>query len=163
MRYEAVGGLRRFRFILLEFYIFRGSELGNALPLNLPWFLLPISLAIHVVESRALSLLDLPCYFVRLGTKIVGLFAVQEERGSLVIASLGVVKGYRRLGIGTCILRHVETSARLRGKSLLKVDVYRGNVPAQRFYTKYGFSFARGGGMRNLAKGSKRVDAPPPT
>ncbi len=96
---------------------------------------------VYIVETRALALLRLRCYFVRLETRIVGLFAIKESHGSLLLVSLGVAKKYRRLGIGTCILRYAEKIAEREGKRWLEVGVLRKNIHAQQFYTKYGFSF----------------------
>lgn len=110
---------------------------------------------LHIVKSRALVLLRLPCYFVKIDAKIVGLWAVQEQHESLLVASLGVAKGYRRLGIGTRILVHVEAVARHMGKRWLEVDVLRKNIPAQRLYTKYGFSFIQGGRIHYIMRGKK--------
>ena len=107
------------------------------------------------MKSRAFALLRLPCCFVKLETKIVGLFAIQEHHESLLVASLGVAKDYRGLGIGTCILSYIEAIARHMGKKLLEVDVLQKNVPAQRFYTKYGFTFIQNERMHCLMRGKK--------
>lgn len=162
LRLEAAKRLGRLRFILLEFLFFRDSEEGGALPLSLPWSLSPLSLALHTVKSRALSLLRLPCYFVRLGKETVGLLAMQDQNECLIVASLGVARRYRRLGIGTCILGHVETTARRMGKRILKVDVYGKNTPALRFYTEYGFTLVPSLSTRSMMKGSKPVSAGKP-
>jgi len=139
LQFEATRGIRRLQFLLLEHRFFKDS----ALPLNLPWFLFPFSLMLHIAKTRALALLKLPCYFVKLETRIVGLFAVQERNESLLIASLGVAKEYRRLGIGTCMLGYIETIARRMGKKWLEVDVWKKNIPAHQLYIKYGFTFIR--------------------
>lgn len=157
LHFEAVRRIKRLQFIFLEFYFFRDTESGSVLPLNLSWLLSPLSLTLHIVKSHALSLLFLPCYLVKLEAKTVGLLAIQERRESLVVASLGVARRYRRLGIGTCILRYVETTAKHRGRRSLEVDVYEKNAPAQRLYASYGFTFSHGARMRNMMKGSKRV------
>jgi len=153
--FEAVRGLKRLRFLLLEYRFFRDSEGGSALPLRLPWLLSPLSLILHIVNSRAFALLRVPCYFVKLKTKIVGLMAIQELDQSLVVASLGVAKEYRRLGIGTCILAYIETTAKHLGKRWLEVDVLMKNIPARRLYTEYGFAFIRSGKMSFIMRGKK--------
>jgi GNAT superfamily N-acetyltransferase len=157
LRFEAARRLGRLRFVLLEYLFFRDSEEGGALPLNLPWFLSPLSLALHIIKSRALSLLRLPCYFVKLGKEAVGLLAIQDRNECLIVASLGVARRYRRLGIGTCILGNIETTAKHMGKRTLEVDVYEKNIPALRLYTKYGFTFVPSLSMRSMARGSKSV------
>jgi len=141
LQFEAVKGIKRLQFLLLEYRFFKDSEEGSALPLSLPWLLSPLSLMLHVAKTRALALLRLPCYFVKLETEIVGLFAIQERHESLLVASLGVAKDYRRLGIGTCILGYIETIAKHMGKRWLEVGVWKKNTPAKQLYTKYGFTF----------------------
>lgn len=155
LQFEAVGGIKRLQFLLLEYRFFKNSEEGSALPLNLPWPLSPLSLMLHIAKSRALALLKLPCYFVKLEKRFVGLLAIQEHHESLLVASLGVAKGYRRLGIGTCILGYIETIARHMGKGWLEVDVLRKNIPAQRLYTKYGFTFIQSERMFFIMRGKK--------
>ena len=155
LQFEAVRRIKSLQFLLLEYLFFRDSEAGGAPPLNLPLLLSPLSLVLHIVKSRALALLSLPCYFVKLETKIVGLFAIQEHHESLFVASLGVAKDYRGLGIGTCILSYIEAIARHMGKKLLEVDVLQKNVPAQRLYTKYGFTFIQNERMHCLMRGKK--------
>jgi GNAT superfamily N-acetyltransferase len=141
LKLEAASGLKHLQFILLEYRFFKDSEEGSALPLNLPRVLAPLSLALHIVESRALTLLRLPCYFVKLETRIVGLWAVQERHESLVVASIGVAKEYRGLGIGTCILSYIEAIAKHLSKRWLETLVLSRNIPAQRLYSKHGFAF----------------------
>jgi ribosomal protein S18 acetylase RimI-like enzyme len=155
LQFEAVRGIKRLQFLLLEYRFFKNSKEGRALPLNLPWPLSPLSLMLHIAKSRALALLKLPCYFVKLEKRIVGLLAIQEHHESLLVASLGVAKGYRRLGIGTCILGYIETIARHMGKRWLEVDVLRKNIPAQRLYTKYGFTFIQSERMFFIMRGKK--------
>jgi len=155
LQFEAVKGIKRLQFILFEYRFFKDSEEGRALPLNMPWPLSPLSVMLHIVKSRALTLLRLLCYFVKLETKIVGLLAIQEHHESLLIASLGVAKEYRRLGIGTCILGCIETIARHMGKGWLEVDVLRKNIPAERLYTKYGFTFIQNERMLFIMRGKK--------
>jgi GNAT superfamily N-acetyltransferase len=155
LQFEAAKGIKRLQFLLLEYRFFKDSEEGSALPLNLPWLLSPLSLMLHIVKSRALALLRLPCYFVKLETRTVGLWAIQEHHESLLVASLGVAKEYRRLGIGTCILGCTEAIARHMGKKWLEVDVLRKNILAQRLYTKYGFTFIQNERVRCIMRGKK--------
>jgi ribosomal protein S18 acetylase RimI-like enzyme len=155
LQFEVARRIRRLQFLLLEYRFFEDNEEGSALPLNLPWPFFPLSLMLPIVKSCALVLVRLPCYFVKIDAKIVGLWAVQEQHESLLVASLGVAKGYRRLGIGTRILVHVEAVARHMGKRWLEVDMLRKNIPAQRLYTKYGFSFIQDGRIHYIMRGRK--------
>lgn len=155
LQLETVRGIGRLQFLLLEYSFFKASEGDGALPLSLPWFLCPVSFVLHIVKSHALILIRLPCYFVKLKTKIIGLWAIQELHESLLVASLGVAEEYRRLGIGTYILSYAETIASRMGKKWLEVDVLKKNIAAQRFYTKYGFTFIHSERARNILRGKK--------
>jgi len=158
LQFEAVKRIKRLQFLLLEYRFFKDSEEGSALPLSLPWFLSPLSLMIHIVKTRALALLTLPCYYVKLETKTVGLLAIQEHHESLLVASLGVAKEYRRLGIGTCILGYTETIAKRMGKRRLETLVLRKNIPAQRLYTKFGFTLIKSERMHCIMSKETRTD-----
>jgi len=155
LQFETAKGIKRFQFLLLEYRFFKDSEKGSALPLNLPRPLSPLSLVLHIAKSHALVLLKLPCYFVKLETRTVGLFATQGHRESLLVASLGVAKEYRRLGIGTCILNTIERLAKRMGKRWLEVDVLKKNVPARRVYSRFGFTFIYSERRHNVIRGKK--------
>jgi hypothetical protein len=155
LQFESARGIGRLQFLLLEYSFFKTSEGGSALPVNMPWFLCPVSLVLHIVQSHALVLMRLPCYYVKLRMKTIGLWAIQELSESLLVASLGVAKEYRRLGIGTCILGHVERIAKHSGKKWLEVDVLNKNVAAKRFYAKYGFTFIDSERSRKILRGKK--------
>jgi len=158
LQFEAVGGIKRLQFLLLEYCFFKDSKEGRALPQSLPWLLSPLSLMLHIVQTRALALLRLPCYFVKLETEIVGLMAVQEHHESLLVASLAVAKDYRRLGIGTCILDRIETIARHMAKRWLETLVLRKNIPAQRLYTEYGFTLIQSERMHFIMRKEIGID-----
>nr|MDO8098097.1 GNAT family N-acetyltransferase [Candidatus Njordarchaeota archaeon] len=157
LRFEEEKGVKRLHFILLEYRFFEDGKEGSGLPRSLPWLLSPLSLLLHIVKSRAPVLLRLPCYFVKLERKVVGLFAAQEHIESLLVASFAVAKRFRRLGIGTCILDHIEKIARHMSKRWLEVDVLRKNIPAQRLYAEYGFAFIQSGRIRYLMRGKKPI------
>jgi GNAT superfamily N-acetyltransferase len=131
------------------------EEEGSALALKLPWLLTPLSLLLHIMDSHALTLLKLPCYFTKLNKEIIGVFAFQEYHKRLLVASLGVRKQYRRLGIGGMILQQIEKTAIHMHKQWLEVDVLRKNVLARRLYTKSGFTFIQHDGKRSIMRGRK--------
>jgi len=74
------------------------------------------------------------------------------------VASLGVKKEYRRLGVGTCILGYIETTAKHMGKRWLETLVLRKNIPAQRLYTKYGFTFIQSERMHCIMRKETCID-----
>jgi len=158
LQFEAVRGIRHLKFLLLEHRFFKDSEEGSALSASLPWPLSTLSLMFHIAETHALVLLRLPCYFVKLEAEIVGLFAIQEYHESLRVASLGVAKEYRRLGIGTFILDYIETIAKHLDKRWVEVDVFGKNAPAQRLYASYGFKFFQTNRMLYRMRKEIRID-----
>jgi len=158
LHFEAVRGIQRLQFLFLEYRFFKDSEEGSALYLSLPWILSPLSFVLHIVKTRALSLLTIPCYFVKIETKIVGLLAIQEHHESLLVASLGVAKEYRRLGIGTCILGYTEAIAKHLDKRWLETLVLTKNIPAQQLYTKCGFTFIQSERMHCIMRKETCID-----
>jgi ribosomal protein S18 acetylase RimI-like enzyme len=129
-------------FNLLEFRFFRNSERGVALVLGNHWFLsmlvvVPYVLSMELIFFRARR------YLVMLGKNVVGVVVFHEEPDSLLVATLGVAKPYRRLGVATYVLRRAEKLAVQLGKGWLELTVLKGNTPAQRLYVKSGFSAAK--------------------
>jgi GNAT superfamily N-acetyltransferase len=57
-----------------------------------------------------------------------------------LLDELYVVPGRRGQGIGSAIIEALLTLARARGVDLLEVNVDEGDVDAQRFYVRHGFS-----------------------
>jgi len=158
LQFNPVNGVKRLQFLLLEYRFFKEGNEGSALPVNLPWILFPLSLMLYIVKTYALALLRLPCYFVKLETKIVGVMAIQEYGESLLIGSLGVAKEYRGLGIGICVLDYIETIAKHMGKRWLETLVLRKNIPAQRLYAKYGFTFIQSERMYFVMRKETHID-----
>ena len=156
--FELARGIRRPLFILSEYEFFRGGGAGSsALVLDLPWPFWLASMLLHILESHAITLLKLPCYYVKVNMKTLGLFAYQENHESLRVASLAVRRQFRRLGIGESLLHLVETTARKMHKKWLEVDVLKKNVPARRLYTNYGFTLQQRSGNRRIMRGRKSL------
>ena len=156
LRFELCRGIMRPLFVFIEYRLFKDSEEeGSALALQLPRFLAPLSMLVHIIESHALTLLKLPCYLTKFDGEITGVFAYQEYNESLLVASLGVRKTYRRLGIGSLILKQIEKAARKMRKKYLEVDVLIKNIPAKRLYERTGFKFLRRSKKRSISRGTK--------
>ena len=142
LKFELCRGIRRPLFLFDEYSLFKESEKeGSPLAVQLPPFLDPMSFLIHILESHALTLLKLPCYLAKLDGETVGVFAYQKFQESLFVASLGVKKQYRRMGLGTLLLEQMEKAARILHKRSLEVDVRIKNAPAKRLYAGYAFTF----------------------
>lgn len=129
-------------FNLLEFRFFRNSQIGAALPFGNHWFL-SMLVVVPYILSMEMILFRAKRYFVMLGKNMVGVVAFHEEPDSLLVASLGVAKEYRRLGVATYVLRHAEKLTVRLGKEWLELTVLKRNIPAQRLYVKSGFSVVK--------------------
>jgi GNAT superfamily N-acetyltransferase len=55
------------------------------------------------------------------------------------IMDIAVIPDYRRRGVGTMMLQHVEELAKERGATLLRSDTGIENVPSQKFHESFGF------------------------
>jgi ribosomal protein S18 acetylase RimI-like enzyme len=126
-------------FNLFEFRFFRDSERGVALPFGSLRFL-SLSILVSYVLEAELIFFRTHRFFVKARENVVSLVALREESNSLFIASIGVAKEYRRLGVATIALRYTERLAARLGKEWLELSVLKGNVPAQRLYAKIGFT-----------------------
>ena len=56
------------------------------------------------------------------------------------VANFGVVKAFRGMGIGTCLLDHQRAQALTLGRTRYALDVSVDNQRAQELYERYGFS-----------------------
>lgn len=125
-------------FDLIEFNAFRKSEQSSALEfpmpsISVPFVVVPYFAVLEIVLFRARR------YFVVLGNRIVGLFAIESKGNSLVISNFAVLPEARRHGVGTYILDQIcrmATKQRLRS---LRLRVLKKNIPAQLLYKRYGF------------------------
>jgi ribosomal protein S18 acetylase RimI-like enzyme len=125
-------------FDLIEFNAFRRSEQGCALEfpmpsISVPFVAVPYFAVLEVILFRARR------YFVMLGNRIVGLFAIEQKGNSLVISNLAVVPEARRHGVGTYILDQICRMATKQGMRGLRLRVLKKNIPAQLLYNRYGF------------------------
>ena len=141
LKIEPVDKLRHLTFNFLNFRFFWNSENGKAIFFGNPRLLLPIiaipymlSLEIHNFRGRR--------YFVKLGNQIIALFVLKIKCGSIIVNSLAVSPGYRRLGIGLFILNKVENLCRQIKDEWLDLIVLKSNTSAQHLYKKFGFTIA---------------------
>ncbi len=75
-----------------------------------------------------------------IGGKVVGYIAVMDvDRETSKVVSLAVKKEFRRMGIGTRLLKSAIERCKERGKKKVMLEVRVSNYPAQRLYKKMGF------------------------
>jgi ribosomal-protein-alanine N-acetyltransferase len=71
--------------------------------------------------------------------KIAGYIVAREMAGELHINNVAVREGYRRRGIGTCLLQRVLDQGRQMGARTAFLEVRSGNHAAQSLYKTCGF------------------------
>ena len=111
-------------------------------------------LAAHQTNDTALV--------ARLDGERVGFATYSVERGSIemrhvqaVLSNLWVDPDHRDLGIGTALLRAVETDLEDRGVECCRLEVLASNDSARRFYRKNGYEPQRVTMRRPLDGGTK--------
>jgi len=75
-----------------------------------------------------------------LGGEIAGFAIMHFGDADAHLHLLAVEPQYRRSGIGTALLRWLETSCRTAGMRRIRLEVRIGNLPARRFYERLGYS-----------------------
>lgn len=69
-------------------------------------------------------------------------WAVQAEREQItMIHALGIVGSYQGKGLGKLLVREALKIAGENGQKAVRLDVLRGNIPAQRLYESMGFQY----------------------
>lgn len=63
-----------------------------------------------------------------------------RRRSAMELKQLYTAPGMTRLGIGAALMDWALATARARGGDEMQLSVWSGNVDAQRFYTRYGFT-----------------------
>ena len=78
------------------------------------------------------------------GNEVIGWCDVSPRRGEGFThcgrLGMGVLKEYRRQGIGTRLLEKAITEAKECGLERIELDVYASNTPAINLYEKWGFN-----------------------
>ena len=95
----------------------------------------PPSLLNHLYESHPYGFL-----VAELDGKVVGyvIGAMRWGSNGHVIA-IAVDPPYRRRGIGTQLLEKIMERLRSKGARVVRLEVRKGNLPAQGFYSSFGF------------------------
>jgi GNAT superfamily N-acetyltransferase len=106
-----------------------------------------VSPGVDVLTSRLRALLADPGTFAILaGTPAVAVALVTlrsnvwYEGHVALLDELYVVPHLRGHGIGTAIIDHLMSVSRSRGVDLIEINVDEGDVDAQRFYERHGFT-----------------------
>lgn len=88
-----------------------------------------------------------------MGSEIAGIIAGIGYWNGLEIKILWVDENYRKNGLGTKLLRHIETIAKEKGATLSMLDTF--DFQAEEFYIKNGYQTI--GEIRDFPSGHKRV------
>ena len=92
----------------------------------------------------------LPEVFSKLGSAIAGMPYIKQSpkiiscipdsvEGTWVIDSVASVQRFRRKGIVSKLLKEIMEKGRRKGFKIAQINIYIGNVAAQRLYEKHGF------------------------
>lgn len=78
------------------------------------------------------------------GDEVIGWCDISPRRGEGFThcgrLGMGVLKDYRRQGIGTMLMERSITEAKERGIERIELEVYASNTPAIYLYEKWGFN-----------------------
>lgn len=87
------------------------------------------------------------------GVEIAGILAGIGYWNGLDIKILWVAETYRKTGIGSHILKHVEDGARAKGATVAMLDTF--DFQAEGFYLKNGYEVI--GEVQNFPQGYRRI------
>jgi len=71
--------------------------------------------------------------------KVVGYVSIDIRKNSIYIADLYIIPKYRKKGIATKFVKHIQNLRKKLNKRYLRVDVRRKDKPAVKLYKKLGF------------------------
>jgi ribosomal protein S18 acetylase RimI-like enzyme len=71
--------------------------------------------------------------------RIIGCAFLQVREYSGYVFNVSVNRSYRRLGVGSQLMKHLEEITRGRGRRWMGLQVDNGNLPAQRLYSHLGY------------------------
>ena len=87
------------------------------------------------------------------GSEIAGILAGIGYWNGLEIRILWVKEAYRKTGIGTALLKHVEKTAMQKGATVAVLDTF--DFQAENFYLKNGYQPV--GEIKDFPEGHKRI------
>ena len=104
----------------------------------------------HAVLGNSALLQALPEVFSKLGNETGGINRSSEPprivscipdsvEGAWIIDSVAAIEKFRRKGIVSKLLKEMMGKGRKNGFKLAQINIYIGNVAAQRLYEKHGF------------------------
>ncbi|GIK43245.1 MAG: hypothetical protein BroJett011_70780 [Chloroflexota bacterium] len=93
----------------------------------------------HALENEVCS--DHLLALVKVKGRVTGwcrLFPVESQRGGVELG-IGVLRSYRRQGVGRALMGYVMEWGRSRGVAEMVLTTHRENRPAVRLFERYGF------------------------
>ena len=88
---------------------------------------------------RAIADPDTNVAVVRMEGALVGFGIMEYLEADAYLSLLAVSPASQRRGIGSSLLRWLESSARVAGARRIRVEARRDNVPARTFYNELGY------------------------
>jgi ribosomal protein S18 acetylase RimI-like enzyme len=99
---------------------------------------------------------NIPQFVALDGERVVGWCDIRPKRGKdfshCGILGMGVLKEYRRRGIGTKLLDNAIDAAKDFGMEKIELEVYTSNIPAIKLYEKRGFI------LEGIKKKARKLD-----
>ncbi|MCQ4022726.1 MULTISPECIES: ribosomal protein S18-alanine N-acetyltransferase [unclassified Ruminococcus] len=78
-------------------------------------------------------------YVAKINGKAVGYIGMHCAADECYIANVGVLKEYRRMGIGSALVKYAANKARKMNMSFISLEVRPSNTVAVRIYERFGF------------------------
>ena len=82
---------------------------------------------------------ELPAFVAKVYNRLVGFASIVETNDDVIIAALGVLPHYQGLGVGSKLIKRVQTEAERRRKKRILVSTSNDDLPALAFYQSLGF------------------------
>ncbi|MGN1112097.1 MAG: ribosomal protein S18-alanine N-acetyltransferase [Acutalibacteraceae bacterium] len=78
-------------------------------------------------------------YVAKLNGEVVGYIGMHCAADECYIANVGVLKDYRRMGVGSALVKYASDKAKEMKMSFISLEVRPSNTAAVRIYERFGF------------------------
>jgi ribosomal protein S18 acetylase RimI-like enzyme len=89
--------------------------------------------------DRKFVVTELPAYVAHAKNKVVGFVSYAEAENGVIIVALGILPQHQNSGVGTILIKKLETVTKKLGKTKLLVSTSNDDLPALAFYQSLGF------------------------
>lgn len=78
-------------------------------------------------------------YVAKLCGEVIGYIGMHCAADECYVANVGVLKKYRRMGVGSALIKYAADTARQMKMSFISLEVRPSNTEAVRIYERFGF------------------------